>query len=134
MSPGSQGDSWEEVMNAVNKYDKELRLDIDSTLIFVRERVELRDERSYGRVFGKPFVRLYDKRSHCCRDRPAYKMSQYIGTVVVCPACVVFELEVSTSWDCGCLRRKFLPFTVTADAVRINIFWILSLIITLSRH
>jgi hypothetical protein len=27
---------------------------------------------------------------------------------------------------------KFLPFTVTADAVRINIFWILSLIITLS--
>lgn len=106
--PHVEGDSWEEVMKAVSKYDKELcegwNKDVDSALVFA----------GLFSATVTPFVTKSYKWLESPNDATVHllsQLSQHLGT--------------STS-------TVSMPFVVTAVSIRINIFWFLSLVIALS--
>ena len=115
-------------MNAVNKYDKEScegwNKDIDSTLIFVSdssssEKFFLDDTAFQAGLFSATITVFTIESCKWLSEDPAdttarllAQLAQHLGTP-----------NVSADTP---------PFSVTASAIHINIFWFLSLIITLS--
>jgi hypothetical protein len=126
--PNVKGDSWEEVMKAVDKHDKELcegwNKDVDTTLVFVSDILRSVSSAStyhplQAGLFSATVTAFTIESYKWLSEDPAdtavrvlAQLSQQLGTA---------NVTVNEA-----------PFMVATAAIRINTFWFLSLIITLS--